>query len=31
VIVHALVRDGWFAAEVVVAVVQHGVAPPGGV
>ncbi|HEX3572191.1 MAG TPA: hypothetical protein VHU44_15335 [Acidobacteriaceae bacterium] len=29
VVVHALVRDGWFAAEVVVAVVQHGVAPPG--
>jgi hypothetical protein len=29
VVVHALVRDGWFAAEVVVAVVQHGVAPRG--
>jgi hypothetical protein len=29
VIVHALVRDGWFAAKVVVAVVQHGGGPPG--
>jgi hypothetical protein len=28
-VVHALVRDGWFAAEVVVAVVQHGGGPPG--
>jgi hypothetical protein len=28
VVVHALVRDGWFAAEV-VAVVQHGGGPPG--
>jgi hypothetical protein len=29
VVVHALVRDGWLAAKVVVAVVQHGGAPPG--
>jgi hypothetical protein len=31
VVVHALVRDGWFAAEVVVGVVQHGGGPPRGV
>jgi hypothetical protein len=28
-VVHALVRDGWFAAEVVVAVDEHGVGTPG--